>query len=104
MQKKNLELTNDITELVLLHNLPFSLAESPLLRRLVVKNYATNKVFFLNFKFLNIIFQMPSRRDIRGFIPNKANQCVKKLKNDVSNQYLSFTLDTYSKREYGLFW
>ncbi|KAI3408812.1 hypothetical protein GPALN_007413, partial [Globodera pallida] len=69
---KRSELTNDVTEFVTMHNLPFTISESPFLKRLVMKNYATN--------------WMPSRHET-----------------SVLGQFVSLTLDEYSKGENALF-
>ena len=47
---------------------------------------------------------MPNRRDVREVNPKRAHDCVNLLKELVKNQYLSFTLDEYSKGENALFW
>ena len=45
-KSKSEELANDIADLLIMHNLPFTLTESPCLKRIALKNYQTNSVCF----------------------------------------------------------
>jgi hypothetical protein len=43
------ELANDLADLFIVHNLPFSLAESPFLKKIAMKNYQTTKVSIFHY-------------------------------------------------------
>jgi len=63
-KKKKNEVCSDITGFLVFHNLPFTLANSPFLRRIAVTNYGVNGN------------EMPNRHDIRAEISPMAQNSI----------------------------